>query len=83
MANIKSVKIALYFFATVSAQFALSQYATYIAFSWDIVEPITACVALSDAIAGYFFWLWSKKPWDVNEIRSHFFEKKLQKLMKK
>jgi hypothetical protein len=38
---------------------------------------------LSDAIAGYFFWLWSKKPWDVNEIRSHFFEKKASEAYEK
>jgi len=61
----------------------LSQYATYIAFSWDIVEPITACVTLSDAIAGYFFWLWSGKPWDLNELRGFFFDRKLKKLVKK
>jgi hypothetical protein len=61
----------------------LSQYGTYYALSWDIIEPITACVSLSDAIAAYFFWLWAGKPWDLNEVRSFFFERRLKKLFKK
>ena len=59
------------------------QYGTWYALSWDIVEPFTACVSLSDAIAGYFFWVWAKKPWDMNEVRSYFFERKLTKLLKR
>ena len=51
--------------------------------SWDIIEPITACVSLSDAIAAYFFWLWAGKPWDLNAISNFFFERRLKKLYKK
>ena len=40
-------------------------------------------VGLSDAIAGYFFWVWAKKPWDMNEVRSYFFERKLTNLLKR
>ena len=43
------------------------------------MEPITACVSLSDAIAGYMFWLWTGKPWDLDSLRTHYYEKALTK----
>jgi hypothetical protein len=82
-ANLTSTRMAFGFFATIGAQFALSQYGTYIAFSWDIIEPIVACVSLTDAIAAYFFWLWSGRPWDIQSLRNFFFDRKLKKLLKK
>jgi len=60
----------------------LTQYGTYIAFSWDIIEAITACMTLSDAIAAYLFWLWAGKPWDVDGLKHHFFERRLRKQLK-
>lgn len=69
----------LTFVSIIATQFALVQYGTYVAFSWDIMEPITACISLSDAICGYYFWLWAKKPWDLSSLRSHFYERELNK----
>jgi hypothetical protein len=69
MSNIKSVRAGLTFVSVIMMQFALSQYGTYIAFSWDIMEPIMACVTLSDTVAGYVFWLWCGKPWDLDSWR--------------
>ena len=43
------------------------------------MEPITACISLSDAIVGYYFWIWAKKPWDLDSLRSFFYERELQK----
>lgn len=82
-ANLTSSRISFGFFATIGLQFALSQYGTYVMFSWDIIEPITACVSLTDAIAAYFFWLWAGRPWDIRALRQFFFERKWKKLMKK
>lgn len=39
-------------------------------------------MSLSDAIAGYYFWMWAGKPWDMNEVRQFFFERKLKRLLK-
>ena len=61
------------------AQFAFIFYGTFHVYSWDIMEPITACVSLSDAIAGYMFWLWTGKPWDLDSLRTHYYEKALAK----
>ena len=41
------------------------------------------CVTLSDAIAAYLFWLWAGRPWDVEGLKNHFFERRLKKLLKK
>ena len=47
------------------------------------MEPITACMTLSDAVLGYFFWIWSGKPWDLDSFRSHFYERQLRKNFEK
>jgi len=82
-ANIMSTRTGYYFAGAILAQFAFSQYGTYVAFSWDIMEPITCAFTLFDAIAAYWFWCWSGKPWDVNGLREHFFDRRLKKLLKK
>ena len=81
--HLKSVRSGATFVSIIMIQFMLSQYGTYVAFSWDIMEPITACVSLSDAIAGYMFWLWTGKPWDLDSLRTHYYEKALAKQFKK
>ena len=81
--SIKAERSAKIFAGVIFAQFALSQYGTYVAFSWDIMEPIMACVSLSDAIAGYFFWLWCGQPWDLNSFRDHFYRKNFDKILAK
>ena len=58
-------------------------YGTYVAFSWDIMEPITCGMTLGDAICAYFFWIWSKKPYSINGVRDFFYERKKNKLIKK
>lgn len=47
------------------------------------MEPITACVALSDAIVGYFFWLSVGKPWDIDSFRAYFYEREMNKRLQK
>lgn len=81
--NISSQRAAWAFTGIICMQFALSQYGTYYALSWDIIEPITACVSLSDAIAAYFFWLWAGKPWDLQALRQHFYDRKKAKMFRK
>lgn len=83
VANTSAQRYGFSFFAILALQFSLSQYGTYIAFSWDIMEPLMACVTLSDGIAAYLFWIWAGKPWDVEGLKSHFFERRLKKLLKK
>lgn len=78
-AHVKSLLAGLTFVGVIGAQFAAVQYGTYVAFSWDIMEPITACISLIDAICGYYFWIWSKNSWDLDSFRSYFYEKNLQK----
>ena len=44
---------------------------------FNIMEPITAMITLSDACVGYFFWLWAGKPWDVDSFKMYFFERRV------
>ena len=81
--HVKAQRAGFTFVSVLLIQFALSQYGTYIAFSWDIMEPIMACVSLSDAIAGYFFWIWAGRPWDLDAVRAHFYERELNKRLAK
>lgn len=82
-ANVSSSRWAFSFTSVILCQYLLSQYGTYYALSWDIIEPITACVALSDGVAAYYFWLWTGKPWDLNAVRQFFFQRRLKKLFKR
>ena len=68
-ANRTASKYAFGFFAVIGLQFTAFQYGTYIAFSWDIIEPFTACISLLDACAAYYFWLIAGRPWDINAVR--------------
>jgi len=80
----RSARRALWGIASIFAsQFALIQYGTYIAFSWDIMEPITCGMTLGDAVAGYFFWIWSGKPYTLDGLKEHFYDRKQRKMIKK
>lgn len=80
----RSARRVLWSFASIFVtQFALIQYGTYLAFSWDIMEPITCGMTLGDVVCGYFFWIWTKRPYSLEGLRDHFFERKKAKLVKK
>lgn len=81
-ASVKSVRTGVAFSSIMLAQFLAVQYGTYVAFSWDIMEPITCSMTLFDAILVYYFWLMTGKPWDVDGLRSHFYERMLRKRLK-
>ena len=72
-ANLTAKRYGWSFAAVILLQFFFSQYGTYVAFSWDVMEPITAMVTLSDAICAYMFWLWAGRPWSVDSIKMFFF----------
>jgi len=82
-AHMSAVRSGAAFTGIIFLQFMASQYGTYIAFSWDIMEPIMCCATLSDAIAGYFFWLWAGKPWDISGLKEHFYQRRMRKLFRK
>lgn len=85
--NLKSeiaAKRAITLFVTVFvSQFMLVQYGTFIAFSWDIMEPITCGMTLGDVVIGYLFWIWSKKPYSIDGLKEFFYARKQRKLVKK
>ena len=64
-------------------QYFLTQYGTYVAFSWDIIEPFSCLMSFSDAFFAYVFWVYTGKPWDLVGLQEHFSKKKMEKAMKK
>ena len=77
------MRAGLTFLSIILAQYAFTQYGTYVMFSWDIMEPVTAMMSLSDAIAGYWFWLLKGKPWNLNDLRAHYYERAVMKSFNK
>jgi Mitochondrial calcium uniporter len=80
----RSARRALWSLATFFvSQFAIVQYGTFVAFSWDIMEPFTCGMTLFDTLFGYLFWIRSGRPYSLDGLREHFFEKKKARMMKK
>lgn len=46
------------FFTLISFQVVAIQYGTYVFLSWDVMEPITCLLGISDAILAYGYWLY-------------------------
>lgn len=78
-----AMRVLTVFASVFVSQFALVQYGTYIAFSWDIMEPITCAMTLGDAIAAYFFWIWAKRPYSLEGLKDFFLTRKRNRLIKK
>ena len=53
------------FAGIILAQYFFTQCVTYVAFSWDIIEPIACCMSMSDDFIAYVFWLNTGCPWDI------------------
>lgn len=71
------------FFGIIFAQFMLTQYGTYVAFSWDIVEPVACIFTLSDSFLAYTFWLKTGSPWDIAALGRYFEARKQAKAIRK
>jgi len=72
-----------YFFSFVFAQIMAIQYGTYVAFSWDIMEPITCLLGIFDLIVAYSFWLFTNNPYSFKAIERRFVEKRKARFYKK
>ena len=80
----KKAKRYLNFFVSVFLiQYGFVQYGTFVAFSWDVIEPITCAMTLGDACLAYLFWMISKKPYTLNGIREYFEGRAQRRLIKK
>ncbi len=47
------------------------------------MEPITCGMTLGDAVCGYFFWLRSGKPYNLQGLREHFYLRKRNRMIRK
>ena len=67
--NLSAARTSAAFLGTFLTQFFITQYGTYVMFSWDIMEPITCGMTLLDSVFAYSFWLWAGKPWDLDGLK--------------
>ena len=68
----KGIRRVNMFLSMLLGQIALIQYGTYVAFSWDIMEPITCLLGVIDLIIAYSFWLYSHKEYSFEELKTHY-----------
>lgn len=74
----KGKKRVNYFLTFLIGQIALIQYGTYVAFSWDIMEPITCLLGVLDMIIAYVFWLRSDRDYSFEGMKEHYVLKRLR-----
>jgi len=65
------------------SQYFLTQYGTYVVFSWDIIEPLTCSMTLFNSIIAYFFWIRTKSEYKLGGIKDFYYQKGKVKLAKK
>ena len=82
-ANVASHRTANAFLTAFCVQYALTQYGTYVAFSWDIIEPFCCTMTLADSLLAYCFWIWSGQPYDMDGLKRFYFYRRLKKMAKK
>ena len=56
----------------VFAQVLCTQYGTYIAYSWDIMEPITCLLGILDVIIAYSFYLITNSDYSYADVARHY-----------
>lgn len=83
-AEVSSHKAIKRFYSVIVAQFLAIQYGTYHLYSWDIMEPITCLMTMGDVCVGYLFWMLSgKREYGLEGIRSYFYDKKYNRLIRR
>jgi hypothetical protein len=81
--RVSAIRVVHFIMGFLMVQFGLTQYGTYVLFSWDIMEPITCLITFGDACLAYFFWMISKKSYSQHNIFQFFALRKQNKLFKK
>ena len=71
------------FVGAMLTQFSLTQYGTYVAFSWDIIEPITCCLSYSDTFLAFMFFVQTGRLWDIQGLTQYFQERKFSSTVKR
>lgn len=64
----RSQRLINTFFYAASAQIIGLNLCTFVFFSWDVMEPITACLTYANLIAGYYFSSISKHDYEFSEF---------------
>jgi len=54
------------------AQIFFMQYGTYVAFSWDIMEPIACCLNSFGMLIGYLFWLTTHREMELEGLADNY-----------
>ncbi|KAI5057488.1 hypothetical protein GOP47_0027503 [Adiantum capillus-veneris] len=70
-------------FGVLSAQSAIFFRLTFWELSWDVMEPITFFVTSSSLLAGFFFFVITKRDPSYHDFMDTLFSSKQRKLMKK
>jgi hypothetical protein len=73
----------LAFSSIIAGQFMLFQYGTYVAYSWDIIEPIACVTGFLDAFFASVFYVRFNGDWNVAGINKYYTNKYKTKKVRK
>lgn len=63
------------FIGWIMTQIIAIQYATYVAFNWDVTEPVTCLLGILDVAIGYSFWLLTNREYSYPNLKQNYIEK--------
>jgi hypothetical protein len=66
-----------FIFSFIFTQILATQYGTYVAFSWDIIEPVTCLLGIFDLIIAYIFWLSTNQGYEFSTTFSSYVNSRL------
>ena len=80
---VRAKKRLKWFSGLIFTQLLAIQYGTYVAFSWDVMEPITCLLGILDVIIAYSFWLSTNRAYSFNNIGLNYIESRRKKAYRK
>jgi Mitochondrial calcium uniporter len=63
-------------YSLIFAQVLFTQYGTYVKYSWDVMEPITCLMGITDMILAYVFWMMNNSSFSLEAFEQNFIESK-------
>lgn len=78
----KAKKRVRWIYAFLLSQIFVTQYGTYVKYSWDVMEPISCLLGILDLIIAYAFWMSTNKEYSFETVHENYIQKKERRLIR-